>query len=1340
MIFRYQGLLTKFRLIKITTRWTALTFGALLFLAPSSKGQAIYTEAYAFTTLAGQASEGSADGLGEDAQFSNPECVALDGAGNIYVADTYNDTIRKVSPAGVVTTLAGLPGIQGSADGAGSSARFAIPTGIALDSATNIYVADDYMIRKVAPVGTNWVVTTLAGQAGISGTNDGDGTNAQFGGWGFLYYPPGVAVDGAGNIYVGDTRNHTIRKVSPVGTNWVVTTLAGLGGAFGTNDGVGSAARFFFPCGVAVDTATNIYVADEFNYTIREVTPVGTNWVVSTIAGLPGSYGGSDGTNSNARFALPTGVAVDGAGDIYVANMFFDSIRKIISVGTNWVVTTLAGTGGESSVDGTGTNASFNEPYGLAVGSRGNVYVADTHNNTIRMITPLGLVTTVAGIGLNVSSGIADGTGNAARFNFPEGVAVDNAGDVYVADVENDTIREITSEGVVSTIAGLAGKSGTNDGVGTDARFDWPQGVTVDSANNVFVSDTLNNTIREILPDGMITTLAGQAGLINRGTNDGVGSAATFYNPQGLAVDDADNIYVADTGNDTIRKVMSVGTNWVVTTLAGQAGISGTNDGTGSVAKFSSPSGVAIDSSNNLYVADFGNNNIRKLTPVGTNWVVSTIAGLAGTSGSADGAVNVAQFDGPEGVAVDSAGNVYVADTRNYTIRKITTAGFVSTIAGISGGSQTDTVGSSDGTGSAARFFFPYGVAVDNAGNVYVADTYNNTIRKGVFMAYGTDNAVTYNPPAMSGSLEVILNPSGIGQWQFPWDQFWRSSGDVVSNLVPGNYPVVFADVPNYLPYPSITAAAVTNNGTCYVTNQYLSTSGSGPSGSGSLTVQFYPNSPPSGGGWRFIGGISWNPAMTTNIQPGAYYVQFQPVTNYSTPASQAVVISSGVNTIAQANYQLAQPQPSGVLLPQSVVPGDIINDMTAYPFGFNGQLVTDVGYGSGIAVQANVVLTAAHLMFSDYTLSYANQAYWYFEEESGVSEPMPMAARGWYILSDYATQRTNDIQVAGDNPGQSSAQSRNDDAAAVYFLSPCAAGGYSGYLPSDITPNPWLTGTELKTLVGYPLDGSEFTGDIIVPGQMYYTQPEPYPLSLSLDSVTNQQEVYDASWFLSFPGNSGGPLCVQYNGTYYPAGIYLGTENNESVVRAIDSPVVDLITNANAAANGDLGTNNASGGVITLIALLATTNHPALLSVMLGPPAAVLAGAFWQLQGDTNYYASGDIAPVTTTNEALAFSSVNGWNPPTSPPIQLTANTFNIITNLYYTVMPPSMSLNPSRGIGITGTTNTTYLIQYRTNLTAGQWYTLSTNTLGPGFNKFLSWPPTNHVPATYYRALWLP
>ena len=314
------------------------------------------------------------------------------------------------------------------------------------------------------------------------------------------------------------------------------------------------------------------------------------------------------------------------------------------------------------------------------------------------------MVTTLAGS----TAGSADGTGLAAQFYAPRGVAVDTAGNVYVADYSNHRIRKITPGGVVTTLAGST--QGYADGTGAAAQFRYPFGVAVDTAGNVYVADYGNNRIRKITPSGVVTTLAGST----YGYADGTGAAAQFRYPFGVAVDAADNIYVADQQNHRIRKITPAG---IVTTVAGNDS-AGFTDGTTESAQFDSPTGVAVDASGAIYIADYFNHRIRMITPGG---VVTTLAGS--TQGFADGTGSAAQFDYAYGVTVDAVGNVFVADTNNRRIRKITSSGVVTTLAG-------STEGFADGTGSSAQFNFPSSVAVDTAGNVYVADTANHRIRK----------------------------------------------------------------------------------------------------------------------------------------------------------------------------------------------------------------------------------------------------------------------------------------------------------------------------------------------------------------------------------------------------------------------------------------------------------------------------------------------------------------------------------------------------------------------------------------------------------------------------------
>jgi sugar lactone lactonase YvrE len=333
----------------------------------------------AIRTLAGTATPGATNGFGSNARFNHPSAIAADAAGNVYIADTENGTIRKISSDGFVSTFAGLAGNYGSADGGGATARFFGPEGIVADNSGQVFVADtaNSTIRKITAAG---VVSTFAGAAGVSNSLDGAAANARF------FHPEGLALDAGGNLYVADTWNHTIRRITPGG---IVTTLAGSAGNYGCADGTNSKARFNRPCGIGVDGAANLYVADSLNHIIRKITPAGN---VSTIAGLAGIWGSADGTNSAARFYLPQGISVSATGELFVGDSGNQTLRKISPSGTNWVVSTVAGlTGQAGSLNAVGTSAQFYFPSGIALDNAGYLYVADMANNearTTRIVAP----------------------------------------------------------------------------------------------------------------------------------------------------------------------------------------------------------------------------------------------------------------------------------------------------------------------------------------------------------------------------------------------------------------------------------------------------------------------------------------------------------------------------------------------------------------------------------------------------------------------------------------------------------------------------------------------------------------------------------------------------------------------------------------------------------------------------------------------------------------------------------------------------------------------------------------------------------------------------------------
>jgi sugar lactone lactonase YvrE len=668
------------------------------FLTATASAQSLRIETLAGSTTGG----GHIDAAGTLARFSLPRSVDSDAAGNLYVADTANHVIRRVTPNGVVTTIAGVPNQAGSSDGFGAAARFRYPIGITVDRPRNIiYVADSYnhTIRRVTPDG---LVTTFAGAAGVAGTADGNAATARF------TYPLGLAVDAAGNVFVADTSNHVIRRITPQGE---VTKIAGIMRSSGSSDGFGSQAMFNFPYDIAFDaTSGNFYVSDTQNSTIRKLTPDGR---VTTFAGNPLASGDEDGIGAEALFADPWGLAVDAAGNVYVADHDNDKIRKITPAA---VVTTYAGTGFSGSNNGPAGSARFSDPSGLAVLPDGTtIVVSDGYNHALRLIANA-QVTTLAG-SMPVHAAV-NATGTSARFHYPYGVAIDAAGNAYVTE-SSCAIRKITPQGVVTTFAGTPGESGSRDGQGTSARFSFPKGIAIDRNGNLYVADTGNHTIRKITPQGLVTTLAGSAGEF--GDTDGSGSQARFFEPWGVVADPQGNIFVTDTSNHSIRIVEPAG---VVTTFAGD-GIAGHYDGVGSIASFRYPTGIAIDGARNLYVGDWGNRVVRKITPAGS---VTTIAGKPDVVGGDDGVGSNATFDTPNFLVSDAGGNLYVSDEYNHTIRRVSSDGTVTTVAGLH-----DTPGNVNGTGSAARFSAPQGLALTPQGALVIVDLLNHAVRIGTF-------------------------------------------------------------------------------------------------------------------------------------------------------------------------------------------------------------------------------------------------------------------------------------------------------------------------------------------------------------------------------------------------------------------------------------------------------------------------------------------------------------------------------------------------------------------------------------------------------------------------------
>jgi sugar lactone lactonase YvrE len=640
---------------------------------------------------------GGDGGRATSAQLNTPTGVAVDTAGNLFIADEGNNCVRKVTPGGVISTVAGN-GTQGySGDGgAATSAQLNTPTGVAVDTAGNLFIADEgnNCVRKVTPGG---VISTVAGNGTQGYSGDGDpATSAQ------LSLPEGVAVDTAGNLFIADEGNNCVRKVTPGG---VISTVAGNGvWGYSGDGGAATSAQLSSPTGVAVDKAGNLFIADEGNNCVRKATPGG---VISTVAGNgTWGYGGDGGAATSAQLYYPQGAAVDTAGNLFIADTWNYRVRKVTPGG---VISTVAGNGTQSySGDGgAATSSQLYNPSGVAVDAAGNLFIADQGNNCVRAVTPGGVISTVAGNGTQGYSGNGGAATSSQLYN-PSGVAVDAAGNLFIADQGNNCVRAVTPGGVISTVAGNGTQGYSGDGgAATSAQLNTPTGVVVDTAGNLFIADQGNNCVRAVTPGGVISTVAGN-GVWGYSGNGGAATSAQLNTPTGVAVDTAGNLFIADQGNNCVREVTPRG---VISTAAGNGtqGYSG-DGGPATSAQLNYPEGVAVDTAGNLFIADEWNHCIRKLTRCG---VISTVAGngTGGFSGDS-GPATSAQLYQPSGVAVDTAGNLFITDYGNNRVRKVAEGPSVSVNLCLSaGGSETSSTAGLNGTTQTG-----YATATINAG------------------------------------------------------------------------------------------------------------------------------------------------------------------------------------------------------------------------------------------------------------------------------------------------------------------------------------------------------------------------------------------------------------------------------------------------------------------------------------------------------------------------------------------------------------------------------------------------------------------------------------------------
>jgi uncharacterized repeat protein (TIGR03803 family) len=1184
-----------------------------------------------------------AGGSGENSSLSSASPGLVEGADGAFYGTTKGDfpegygTVFRVTPTGTVTTIANFNETNGWR-----------PDGLTTGTDGNFYgtteaggASDNGAVFKVTPSG---VLTLLASFSGTNGS-------LPFGG-----LVSGTDGNFYGTTYEGGAGNTgTVFKVTPAG---VLTSLVSV-----------SAANDSYPTAGLILGGDGNFYGTTFGGAgaVFMMTPSGTLTNISNLNGSTGLglYGnlleGTDGSfYSTANYAGPSGSA--GFGTVF-------------NVNTSGNATTLAAF--------TGTNGAT--PYaGVVWGPDGDLYGTtyaggSENGGTVFQLTTSGTLTMVADLSGNpatvnpqapfllASDGNLYGTTAASiiRLIFPGAPIVGTEPAQSVTVGSASLVGKVNARGSPTSIVFQYGTDGVN----------FPNSVTA-------YPESIS---------GYLSTVVGA-------TLTGLPATGSYYyrvqatNSFGASTSAAQEVSALNLPTVAATAVTNISSSEA--TLNGQANANGAassmiiqygTDGVTFPYEVTPSPAVVIGSTNTTItatVASLSQGSTYYYRLVGTNTVGTAASGPVGFSTLEPPTATVGGAVPLSTISAEVSGTVNAQGSSTQAAFETGTDGvnFLNSIAAnpttVTG--ATDTAVSAILTNLSQGQTYYYRIRGASAGGVCTSDTGSFTLD---FLS-GLTQTYPAAPANADGFLLVNLAPSGLAGegWRFIGEQQWRQPGIPLGGLASGNFNIEFRPVPGYLQPPSEPVQITSGSAATVVSAEYYQTPVATNDG---INVALLPTSVTTGtepAQWEFVGdnGTHWRNSGTTasNLSAGVYLVEFKPVPGQTTPATEAIGVPgpNGAPIVsATAAYFLSGTPVGAVPAP---LPYSIIVSGTGLPYAFVGQIRSDDGEATGFVVMDRVVATAGHVVFDDATLSYTTGLQWLFQREAGTYEPEPLTPAGSYVLSGYAAQR-----ILENTPGVSSPQSQDLDAAAMYFTQEAApsasgTGAFGGYLASDSEANEFLLSPALMTLAGYPIDGIPAANQ----GQMFATPPANIGFSLEepaeIDGTTGvPYRLYTTTGITAAGGMSGGPLCVQFQGgAYYPAAIYLGG-NGETVVRAIDSNVVNLFNAAEA--SGNTGANHGSGGIIQVDAPgSAATFTTGGMNVTLDPAGAVAAGAGWSVDTGGSYQASGaTLSNLTPGTYVVTYAPVAGYQTPAAQNVPVESGEIATFPASYIKIPPPTIT-----------------------------------------------------------------